>query len=80
MRGALCCSLAVLRGKEIGLCFLCQISLKEKEGLRVNTPPLPCGWREMKESHNYKTGRELRFGAYPRSATEIRAFSRLLNH
>lgn len=69
------------RGKETGLGFVFQISLNGVEGLEVSVTPMPCGWREMKESHNYSTGPELRSGAHPRSVTEnTRAFSRLVNH
>lgn len=69
------------RGKETGLGFLFQMSLNGVEGLEVSVTPMPCEWREMKESHNYSTGPELRSGAHPRSVTEnTRAFSRLVNH
>lgn len=79
--GALYCSTAVMRRRETGLGFLFWILLNEDEGLEVSATPTPCGWRDTKESHNYSTGPELRFGAHRRSATEnARAFSRLFNH
>ena len=47
---ALYCCTAAIRGKQTGLSCLFRVLLKEEECLETSALPMPCGWRETKES------------------------------